>query len=65
VFDGHGRIRVGDREWSVQRGDLVAVPSWARLTLTASSELNLFRFSDTPIFERLHAARVWMEGNPE
>jgi gentisate 1,2-dioxygenase len=65
VFDGHGRVRVGEREWSVQRGDLVAVPSWARLTLAADSELDLFRFSDTPIFERLHAAREWVEENPE
>jgi gentisate 1,2-dioxygenase len=61
VFDGSGVIRVGEREWPVRRGDLVVVPSWLPLVLTAESELDLFRFSDTPIFERLHADRVLVE----
>lgn len=39
-------------------GDLVAVPSWVPLTMTALSDVDLFRFSDSPIFERLHANRV-------
>jgi gentisate 1,2-dioxygenase len=58
VFDGAGQVRVGAQEWAVTRGDLVAVPSWAPLTLRADTELDLFRFSDTPIFEHLHADRV-------
>jgi gentisate 1,2-dioxygenase len=62
VFDGAGTVRVGEREWSVERGDLVAVPSWQPMTVTADGELDLFRFSDTPIFERLHADRVEVEG---
>ncbi len=62
VFDGAGTVRVGEREWPVERGDLVAVPSWQPLTVTAEGELDLFRFSDTPIFERLHADRVEVEG---
>lgn len=68
VFDGAGTVSVGDREWSVTRGDLVAVPSWATLRVVASEAgMDLFRFSDTPIFESLHAHRVWVEreGNPE
>ena len=64
VFDGAGVVRLGEREWQVDRGDLVAVPSWVPLTLTARTELDLFRFSDTPIFERLHADRVQIEGEP-
>jgi gentisate 1,2-dioxygenase len=64
VFDGTGTVRVGEREWQVGRGDLVAVPSWVPLTITADSGLDLFRFSDTPIFERLHADRVQVEGAP-
>jgi gentisate 1,2-dioxygenase len=48
----------------VQRGDLVAVPSWVPLRLTAETELDLFRFSDTPLFERLHADRVHVEAEP-
>jgi gentisate 1,2-dioxygenase len=62
VFDGTGSVRVGEREWEVTRGDLVAVPSWAPLTISAHGELDLFRFSDSPIFESLHAARVHVEG---
>jgi gentisate 1,2-dioxygenase len=34
------------------------------LTISAGSGLDLFRFSDTPIFERLHADRVQVEGAP-
>jgi gentisate 1,2-dioxygenase len=58
VFDGAGSVRVGDREWPVHRGDVVAVPSWVPLTIEADGGLDLFRFADTPIFERLHADRV-------
>jgi gentisate 1,2-dioxygenase len=58
VFDGTGRVALGDREWRVERGDLVAVPSWVPCTLTAESDVDLFRFSDSPIFEGLHAYRV-------
>jgi gentisate 1,2-dioxygenase len=62
VFDGTGRVRLGKREWTVERGDLVAVPSWVPLRISANSPLDLFRFSDTPIFERLHADRVHVDG---
>ena len=68
VFDGWGRVTVGDREWDVSRGDLVAVPSWARLQLRSAAGqdggLDLFRFSDTPIVEHLHTYRVEVEGAP-
>ncbi|HWN32262.1 MAG TPA: cupin domain-containing protein [Pseudonocardia sp.] len=65
VFDGAGRVSLGDREWSVEQGDLVAVPSWVQLRLTAETQLDLFRFSDTPLFERLHADRIEIEGEIE
>ena len=60
VFDGTGTIAVGETTWSVGRGDLFVVPSWQPLTATASgaANLDLFRFSDTPIFEALHSHRV-------
>jgi gentisate 1,2-dioxygenase len=61
VFDGEGGVRVGDREWEVRRGDLVAVPSWVPLSVTAESGLDLFRFSDGPIIEALHADRVQVD----
>ncbi|PXY26814.1 cupin [Prauserella sp. PE36] len=62
VFQGEGQVRIGDQEWRVERGDLFVVPSWAPLTLGAETGLDLFRFSDTPIFERLHQDRVHVEG---
>jgi gentisate 1,2-dioxygenase len=63
VFQGEGVVRVGAQEWKVQRGDLVVVPSWAPLVFGAETELDLFRFSDSPIFERLDADRVQVEGS--
>jgi gentisate 1,2-dioxygenase len=63
VFDGRGTVRVGDREWTVGHGDLFVVPSWQPLSLTTDEGLDLFRFSDTPIFERLHQHRVSVENS--
>jgi gentisate 1,2-dioxygenase len=61
VFDGTGLVRVGEREWEVGRGDLVAVPSWQPITISAYRELDLFRFSDAPIIEALCADRVQVD----
>ncbi|URM93820.1 cupin domain-containing protein [Actinomadura madurae] len=68
VFDGTGQVTVGEHGWTVERGDLFVVPSWQPLTLAAEQGLDLFRFSDTPIFERLHQHRVQhdtAEGNAQ
>jgi gentisate 1,2-dioxygenase len=64
VFNGHGQVTVGDSTWDVANGDLVVSPSWTQVTITAGSDLDLFRFSDAPIFERLQATRVHTEGQP-
>ena len=53
VFDGSGRVEVGESGWDLQRGDLFVVPSWATVSLEADDGLDLFRFSDTPIVEKL------------
>jgi gentisate 1,2-dioxygenase len=60
VFDGSGTVRVGERSWSVQRGDLFVVPSWLPFAAHASgdTQLDLFRFGDAPIFEALKAHRT-------
>ena len=66
VFDGSGTVTVGDSSWSVSRGDLFVVPSWQPLSVRSeagssdsdSGALDLFRFSDTPIFEALKLDRV-------
>ena len=62
VFDGTGVITVGERRWSVQRGDMFVVPSWLPFSAKAEeSALDLFRFGDAPIFEALHAHRVQID----
>ena len=70
VFDGSGTVTVGDRTWSVVRGDLFVVPSWepfsarseAGTTDSDSGALDLFRFSDSPVFESLRLDRTQVEG---
>ncbi|GGK66443.1 cupin domain-containing protein [Ornithinimicrobium pekingense] len=66
VFDGTGRVTVGEHSWSVQRGDMFVVPSWQPLSIRSeasasdsdSGALDLFRFSDTPIFDKLDLYRM-------
>jgi gentisate 1,2-dioxygenase len=66
VFDGSGRVTVGERSWSVTRGDLFVVPSWTPFSARSeaspsdsdSGALDLFTFSDAPIFEALRLART-------
>ncbi|RYF71372.1 MAG: cupin domain-containing protein [Comamonadaceae bacterium] len=60
AFDGQGTVRVGEREWQVERGDLFVVPSWQPFHAQCSdgsASLDLFRFGDAPIFEALHSHR--------
>ncbi|UBU10233.1 cupin domain-containing protein [Nonomuraea gerenzanensis] len=71
VFDGSGRVTVGGTSWSVTRGDLFVVPSWQPFSAKSESSasdsdsgaLDLFRFSDGPVFEALHLDRVAVEGD--
>jgi len=66
VFDGSGTVTVGTETWSVTRGDIFVVPSWQPLSITSeagstdsdSGALDLFRFSDSPIFDALELSRV-------
>jgi gentisate 1,2-dioxygenase len=65
VFDGSGTVTVGDKTWPVTRGDLFVVPSWQPLSVKSeagptdsdSHALDLFRFSDSPVFEALRLDR--------
>lgn len=63
VFDGGGTARVGERSWTVARGDMFVVPSWQPFSAQADGDaaLDLFRFGDAPIFEALHAHRVQVD----
>jgi len=66
VFDGSGSVTVGSETWSVTRGDLFVVPSWQPITVRSeagatdsdSGALDLFRFSDSPVFEALGLHRA-------
>ncbi|MEU0593694.1 cupin domain-containing protein [Streptomyces ardesiacus] len=68
VFDGSGVVTVGDRSWTVSRGDLFVVPSWEPFSAKSeagssdsdsdSGALDLFRFSDAPVFEALKLDRT-------
>lgn len=66
VFDGSGTVTVGDTIWTVTRGDLFVVPSWvsfsarseAGTTDSDSGALDLFRFSDSPLFEAFRLDRA-------
>jgi gentisate 1,2-dioxygenase len=71
VFDGSGTVTAGDRTWSVTRGDLFVVPSWQPFSARSEADpgdsdsgaLDLFRFSDSPIFESLQLNRSQVEGS--
>jgi gentisate 1,2-dioxygenase len=66
VFDGAGTITIGDDHWTVERGDLFVVPSWMPFSAKAdggqagsdSGALDLFRFCDAPILEKLALDRI-------
>ncbi|MEU6010381.1 cupin domain-containing protein [Streptomyces sp. NPDC047453] len=66
VFDGSGVVTVGAKSWTVTRGDLFVVPSWepfaarseAGTTDSDEGALDLFRFSDAPVFEALKLHRI-------
>ncbi|MFE7839948.1 hypothetical protein ACFU53_28995 [Streptomyces sp. NPDC057474] len=57
VCDGEAVAHVGDKVFEITKGDLFAVPSWYEITLTARTPVELFRFSDEPVYEALGLAR--------
>ncbi|AWS41399.1 cupin [Streptosporangium sp. 'caverna'] len=59
VFEGTGVATVGDRRFELSRGDLFVVPSWDELVLEAGDRLDLFRFSDEPVYEALGLADTY------
>jgi len=72
VFDGSGTVTVGAATWSVTRGDLFVVPSWEPFSASSmaspsdsdSGALDLFRFSDAPVFEALGLAHTQRQQPP-
>jgi gentisate 1,2-dioxygenase len=70
VFDGSETVTIEDKAWSVTRGDLFVAPSWEPFSARSeagssdsdSGALDLFRFSDAPVFEALKLSRTATEG---
>jgi len=58
VFTGQGVVELGDVRGEIERGDLITVPSWCRLRITAATDLDLFTFGDAPVYEALHLDRA-------
>ena len=51
-------VRLNDSEHPLERGDIIAVPAWTEFSLTAAGQLDLFTFSDAPVFEKLNLLRT-------
>jgi gentisate 1,2-dioxygenase len=58
VFDGTGSVRLNESGHRLERGDVIAVPAWTEFSLTAETQLDLFTFSDAPVFEKLNLLRT-------
>lgn len=58
VFEGRGTVVINNEASSLEKGDIFVIPSWIPWSLQAETVLDLFRFSDAPIMERLHFDRV-------
>jgi len=57
VFDGEGTFELAGKPVDVAPGDVVAVPSWCEYFVRARSDLDVFVFSDAPIYEMLDLER--------
>jgi gentisate 1,2-dioxygenase len=56
VFDGRGTIELDGQAFDIAYGDVVAVPSWCPVRITAATSIDLFMFSDAPVYEALDLA---------
>ncbi len=61
VFSGTGTFELEGDMHEVERGDVIAVPSWCRVAITATADLDLFAFGDAPVYEALGLARTERE----
>jgi gentisate 1,2-dioxygenase len=62
VFDGHGSVTLNSLQRDLERGDVIAVPAWTELAFQTRSGLDLFTFSDAPVFEKLNLLRTEATG---
>lgn len=62
VFEGAGTVTLGDAVHALAKGDLVVVPSWVPWSLaTTSTGMDLFAFSDAPLYEALQLMRTQVD----
>jgi gentisate 1,2-dioxygenase len=61
VFAGGGTAVMDGESRTLEHGDVFVVPSWSELTVAADDQLDLFTFSDAPIFEKLNLLRTSTE----
>jgi gentisate 1,2-dioxygenase len=62
VFDGRGNVTLNSLQRDLERGDVIAVPAWTELAFQTGSGLDLFTFSDAPVFEKLNLLRTEVTG---
>lgn len=53
AMQGCGVARMGDSTISWNRGDVLAIPTWTALSLTASADAKLMEVSDAPVMQKL------------
>lgn len=58
VTQGYGRMAIGDTTFEISEGDIVIVPTWQARSITASSDLVLFSYSDKATQDKLG---LWRE----
>ena len=57
VFSGEGAVELAGQEYQLAKGDVFVVPSWCPMKLSANtSSLDVFTFSDAPVYEALNLA---------
>ncbi len=61
-LEGNGQILVGDTTYSIEKNDVVTVPSWTKHKIQATSDTILFSFSDRPVQQTLG---LWREHKSE
>ena len=62
VFEGKGSVVLGAKTYQLEKGDIFVVPSWISWSIEAGDQLDLFRFSDAPLVEKLNFARTYVPG---
>ncbi|MEW2386377.1 cupin domain-containing protein [Micromonospora sp. NPDC047707] len=58
VFSGSGTVTMDGVDRTLEHGDVFVVPSWTEFSLQAADGLDLFTFSDAPVFEKLSLLRT-------